>query len=120
MILAVVVFGVITIAITSFALLSEPDIESLEQRAQSIDLRLADSISDCNRIIADGQVDDEAIFCLSQKEYETIRQEIGAEGHFCIHLEDEQGNIIPISNESFSRLSIGSNEIRVGGLPCGS
>lgn len=119
-ILAVVVFGFITVAITSFALLDEPEIQSLEQRAQTIDVQLAASVAGCEAILNDAQVNDEAILCLTQADYNSLREELDVQGDFCIHLEDENGNVVPITNSSFSKLSIGSNEIKVGGVPCGS
>jgi hypothetical protein len=114
-VLAVVIFGFISVSITSFALLDEPDTDSLQRTAQSVDSRLDSPFIGCNATISNGVIDKSAIECLSDKSYADVKKEINADGNFCIFLEDEEGKIIPIKNKT----GIGGEEITVGGKPCG-
>ena len=47
--------------------------------------------------------------------YEQLKGQTGVKNDFCIYLEDDRGNIIPINDS----LGIGSDTINVSGIPCG-
>ena len=47
--------------------------------------------------------------------YDDLKARLRAEGDFCIYVEDEKGNIVPI-NDSYK--GIGSQNIVISGTPC--
>ena len=51
---------------------------------------------------------------LKSKTYDDLKRKFKVEGDFCIYLEDEKGNLIPIGNQR----GIGSSDITIAGLPC--
>mgnify|MGYP001615977597 CR=1 FL=1 len=52
---------------------------------------------------------------LIQRDYNSIKKEMGIKNEFCIHFEDESGNIIPIRENV---VGVGSPDIKVGGVRC--
>lgn len=53
--------------------------------------------------------------------YQTVKDEFGIRSEFCIYLEDEQGNLVNITNSTHTMAGIGSNSsgLNVSGTPCG-
>lgn len=72
-------------------------------------------------IIKDERIDKNALEDLAGKDYETLKKEFGITSDFCIFLEDEDGNVINITNNSTKEtfVGIGSSEINISGSPCG-
>lgn len=115
-VLAVIVFAAITVAITVFALFDEPETRTLEQNAQVISSYLsANQIAGCEVAISQGVLSDDAMSCLFAAEYERLKEEMNLQGDFCIHLEDEDGRIIPVNDAR----GVGSSSILISGIPCG-
>ena len=52
-------------------------------------------------------------------DYEGLKSALGVSSDFCIFLEDEEGNVINISNSTHTVVGVGSSEINVSGSPCG-
>lgn len=114
LVLAVVIFGFIAVSITSFALLNEPDVDMLQREAQLIDSRLDVNVASCNATIQDGKINSTNIDCLYNLNYEDIKESFRVRGDFCIFIEDEEGSVILISNQT----SVGKETLRIGGIPC--
>ncbi|MBI2142495.1 hypothetical protein HYU15_03345, partial [Candidatus Woesearchaeota archaeon] len=55
---------------------------------------------------------------LSRLSYEDLKRQLGISNDFCIHFEDEKGNIILINSTS-QTAGIGSSKAGVGNLTCG-
>ena len=57
---------------------------------------------------------------LLQEDYDELKKKLRVKNEFCIFLEDEEGNIIPINPEDINQLGIGSGEIMLGSenVPC--
>lgn len=53
---------------------------------------------------------------LANKNYDDLKKELGIKGDFCIHFEDDEGNIIYIDDEG--RVGIGSDEVIINGTVC--
>lgn len=51
---------------------------------------------------------------LKSSSYKDLKQKFKVDGDFCIYLEDEKGNLIPMGNQR----GIGSSDITLAGLPC--
>ena len=46
--------------------------------------------------------------------YDELKRKFKVEGNFCIYLEDEKGNVIPMGSQN----GIGSKDINISGSPC--
>ena len=115
-VIAVVVFGFITLAITGFVLLSKPDAERLEQNSQLVIANLASAQAGCGEILTANTLNFEHLECLFGRNYEEFKEQNRIQGDFCIFLEDEQGQIWTIDDGRIA--AWGSDDIRVGGIPC--
>ncbi len=51
---------------------------------------------------------------LKGSSYDELKRKFKVEGDFCIYLEDDKGNLIPIGEQR----GIGSSDITLAGLPC--
>ncbi len=61
-----------------------------------------------------GKINEEELRVLAGEDYESIQELIGAKKNFCIYLENESGNIIPISSYDFYLYGIGSDDAVLG------
>ena len=65
--------------------------------------------------IVDGiEVDDIKLQELLEEDYSELKKKLRIENEFCIYLEDEEGNVIPIQDQS----GVGSGKIKIGGEGC--
>jgi hypothetical protein len=55
---------------------------------------------------------------LQTESYDELKRKLRIEGDFCIYMEDENGNIVLIQDESGGYKGIGSQDIDLGGTPC--
>lgn len=115
-VLAIVIFGFVSVAITSFALLSQPDVDKLQNSASRVVNELEGTYLDCGIVLENSSIDNESIACLFNKSYEDFKEAYDIEHNFCIYLEDEKGQILKIQGKN----GWGSAELRVGGDPCNS
>jgi hypothetical protein len=54
--------------------------------------------------------------------YESIREQLGVTGEFCIYLQDNEGNILYIvgsDGKRYTGIGSGTGELNVSGVPCG-
>lgn len=116
-VLAVVIFGFISVTFTSFALLDQPDVQRLQQNAQKVTTELSQPLSQCGgvSILTDNALDQEGTDCLYQQDYQEIKQQFNIEEDFCMYLEDEDGNIVQVAGKN----GFGSDEVNISGAPCG-
>lgn len=55
---------------------------------------------------------------LQTENYDELKRKLRIDGDFCIYMEDENGNIVLIQDESGGYKGIGSPGIDLGGTPC--
>ena len=121
-VLAVVIFGFISVAFTSFALLERPDVSSLQREAQQVSNSLSSPLALCNNfpVLEGGTMQRNATICLFNQSYDDLRAAFRTRQNFCIFLEDSNGQLIPIRvNSTHNRYTVGSNQVTVGGQRCG-
>lgn len=85
----------------------------LEEDAASVLSNLASKDSEIS-IVNGGEINDAKLQELLNKEYPELKQLIRSGSDFCIFLEDNEGNLVYISNKP----GIGSNKIKISGRPC--
>lgn len=115
-VIAVVVFGFITLAITGFVLLSKPDAERLEQNSQLVISNLAAAQASCGEILTGNNLNFSNFECLFRQDYQAFKDTNNIQGDFCIFLEDERGTIWTLEGGQIT--AWGSEDARVGAIPC--
>lgn len=96
-----------------FVLLQDRDGQSLEEvkgEAEFLAQRMKSSATFQN-----GQVTQGGMEYLADYNYTKWKALMGVKNDFCIYLEDEDGNIIPINDTVWG---VGSPKIEIGGVPC--
>ncbi len=77
----------------------------------TIDSREDDGIA----FIVKDTVDPQLLEYFTKLDYETIKAHLGLQSDFAIHLEDEEGMVIPMGD----RFCVGSKSAKLNGIPCG-
>jgi hypothetical protein len=53
-------------------------------------------------------------------QYQRTKEKLGMRDDFCIYIEDENGNLMLLSNSSGANITgIGASEVNISGTPCG-
>ena len=115
-VLAIVVFGFISIAFTSFALLQKPDVEKLQQNAQRVVLELETPVGGCGAILENDTINNESLSCLYGLDYDQFKAINNLRSDFCVYIEDEHGQIIQLNGLN----GWGSNDLQLSGAQCGT
>jgi hypothetical protein len=68
------------------------------------------------RVLKSDFVDEKGIEELMKKDYISLKNDLGIKSDFCIHFEDNKGNLIRINGMS---AGIGSSNVKVNGISCG-
>ena len=95
---------------------TENTIDTLREDAELIANELLSESSPLN-VIVDGKIDEAKLQQLLAEDYSDLKSQIRVEGDFCIYLEDQEGNIIYIS-QSPDITGIGSPSISISDIPC--
>ena len=122
-VLAVVIFGFITVTLTSFALLERPDVQSLQRDAQQVGSSLANPIAICDSLpmLRAGSLDTSVTQCLFNESYDTVRATLRSRENFCMFLEDDQGRLVPVRlQDGTVKYTVGSGDVQISGRSCGS
>ena len=105
--------GTIFVFYAIFAGNQESTAEDLEKDASKVLKGI--SSEDSGVGIMDGiEVDEAKLQQLLGEDYSTIKEKMRVDKDFCIFLEDEEGNIIYVSNKP----GIGSDKIMISDVPC--
>ncbi|RME53338.1 hypothetical protein D6783_02145 [Candidatus Woesearchaeota archaeon] len=110
LILVVLGLGLLLTWLALGGLQSPRGVAALEESGDLIAKRLA-----MEHAIREDGVDLEALKAIAEMDYEEVKQELGVQEDFCIVVEDAEGRVIPIGE----KVGIGSDELLVGGVPCG-
>lgn len=74
------------------------------------------------QVAANNQLDAKRLGNLTEIDYETLRQEFGAQHEFCIFLKDESGNltyIVDNQGRKYTGIGSGNGDLNLSGVPCG-
>lgn len=93
-------------------------IDSIAEEAASIPEAFSTSPNQTLVFIEGNKVDAKRLEELSRLDYKELKRQLGISNDFCIHFEDEKGNIIFI-NGTTQTAGIGSGKAGVGNLTCG-
>ncbi|MBS1266592.1 MAG: hypothetical protein MAG795_00559 [Candidatus Woesearchaeota archaeon] len=86
----------------------ESESESIPEKVIAVDEKSATTTS----FVIGNKVDEDKLNSITNKTYEQVKSEIGIFSDFCIHFEDENGNLINIGNDSANpRYSIGDPKL---------
>lgn len=117
-VIAIALFMIV--AIFFFSLTSDsPDnrkVKGLEFEIGKLSLAVSGSRNASSAFIIGSKVDEGRLERLANISYQQLKDEIGINAEFCIHFEDEKGNIINVSG---NKTGIGSSFVTVGGIKCG-
>ena len=68
------------------------------------------------KILNENQVDEKAVEEIMKEDYIKLKAELGLKNDFCIHFENNNGELIKINGID---ASIGSSKIKINGVSCG-
>ena len=94
------------------------EVEKLKDEGETVpDILISSETGENQSTVLEKRVDEGKIDELVEKSqtkegYENLKKELGIEGEFYIHFEDDEGNIIYI-NESDETVGIGSHEVTI-------
>jgi len=91
-------------------------IDNLSKEAELIAEQLLSESSPLY-VIKDGKIDEIRLQELLDEEFSSLKSKIRVKGDFCIHMEDQDGNIIYIGKNK-DVTGIGSSEITISGVEC--
>ena len=127
LVIAVVVFGFIAVIFYSLLMIQQkPSVDDLRGRAQTIQERLAAGQSGCGPITENQTISSQQLECLFNKNATELRQLLNIQGSFCIYLEDSDGTVLVVSNDTQQpaaavfRTGVGDPALIVAGTPCGA
>lgn len=111
-ILSIMVIILFLIAIRIIKIYESPNAE-LEKDAE----KLLNAITTGNlKILNENQVDEKAVEEIMKKDYIKLKAELGLKNDFCVHFENNNGELIKINN---IQASIGSSKVKINGVSCG-
>jgi len=103
-----------------FTLSSDDSSDRKIENLQSDGSRVATAVSGGSDALPDfvsgSKVDLEKLEEISQLDYKILKDALGVSADFCIHFEDDQGNVINVSG---NKTGLGSTSVKVGGVACG-
>jgi len=118
-----IIFAVVIFigAFFTFYFLAKPSaqasVEGLQKDAQQV-ISEVSGTSPVSVIIA-GKVNETRLLGLVQQDYADIKRQLRIEGDFCIHFEDQSGNVIYIEKtETENVTGLGSPKINISDIPC--
>ena len=90
------------------------DLRQTEIASDELSSRLLSQTDKASIVDSRNAINQSRLLELSDLTYAQLKELMGESGNFCIILEDERGEIIPINN----KYGIGSDEILVNGVAC--
>jgi hypothetical protein len=120
LIVGVVIFGLIAIVVFNIVLIKQkPSVDELRDDAVTINTKLEQSVGGCGTIVEGQSVTPEKLQCLYGMNYSQLKQELGIEGDFCIYVEDANGKLYIVNNNTNNKTGFGDPALIVSGTPCG-
>lgn len=120
---ALVAIGLFMLVLLSFFYITgrtsqSKKIDSIAEEAANIPETFATSPNRTLTFIEGNKVDRKKLEELSTLNYNELKSQLGIKSDFCIHFEDEKGNIIFI-NASRNITGIGNKKAGIGNYSCG-
>ncbi|MFC1648804.1 hypothetical protein ACFL1B_05080 [Nanoarchaeota archaeon] len=115
-IIGIIIF--ISIIIVFYTTLSGSGRDVQEQLKNNADTVLSKFTQDPSlKVIDDNNVlNSSKLQVLAAMPYDQLKKQLGIQNDFCIYVEDQDGNIVPIG----TKISFGKDTINISGRPCGS
>lgn len=88
---------------------------NVEKESEKISEMLASPQNTSFSLVSGAKVDTLKLEELSNMDYEVIKAHLGMQADFCIYLEDEKGNVVPVSDK---KLGIGNSKVNISGRAC--
>lgn len=111
-ILSIIVIILFLIAIRIIKIYGSPNAE-LEKDAE----KLLNAITTGKlKILNENQVDEKAVEEIMKEDYMKLKAKLGLKNEFCIHFENNNGELIKING---LQASIGSSKVKINGVSCG-
>lgn len=98
-------------------------VADLKDESTIISLKVSDGSGQNSALIfiVNNKVDNNRLIIIANTDYEELKAKLGLSNDFCIYFEDENGNLINLSEVTGqSGVGIGSSRIKISGIPCGS
>ena len=116
--IAIALFLVVVIFFFSFSgnELSEKKVEDLQGESTKLMSAVSGTRNSTSAFVVGTKVDEDRLASLSALDYDDLRKELGIEADFCIHFEDENGNVVKVSD---TKTGLGSSHVLIGGTACG-
>lgn len=92
------------------------DATDLKSESSKLVSSLSSAKNSSDSLLIGSKVNERKLSELSSLNYSRLKDEVGADADFCIHFEDDKGNIINISG---SKTGLGNELVVVGGTACG-
>lgn len=102
---------------------NKPDIADIQVEASVLSSNLDSStgIDTKLKIINDGALDKQKLIELYESQYDTIKNQFGITGDFCIYIVDQNGNIVTVNTTTGDlKNGFGNGELVINGVQCGS
>ncbi len=118
---AMIAVALFMIAIIFFFSISNDDsgekkVKGLQSENSKLVYALSGEKNASESFVTGSKVNERKLGELAELNYGSLKDAIGIDADFCIHFEDEEGNVINISG---SKTGLGSPLITVGGVSCG-
>ena len=101
----------------SFSLINSNDdakVDSLKKESLAI-IKQVTSEDSPLKVVQNNEIDSQKLDDLKGMTYVDLKRKLRADKDFCIYMEDDNGNIIPMNG---NYLGIGSPDIDLAGTPC--
>lgn len=122
-ILAFVVFGlIIGIFYTVLSGSNKGKEENIQREVTvlSNNLDTSTGLNTSLSIIDKGTIDDIKIKSLYNSSYQSLKNQFGIKGDFCIYVVDQYGNLVTVNTSDGQITGFGNGNLSLNGKPCGS
>jgi hypothetical protein len=118
---ALIAVALFMVAVILFFTLSgssngEKRAEGLQTESGKALSSVSSSMNSTDTFLKGSKIDQRKLDEISGLGYSDLKNVIGISSDFCIHFEDEQGNIVNISG---NKTGLGSSMVRIAGVACG-
>ena len=122
-ILALVIFGlIIGIFYTVLSKDNKGKTENLQREASVLSNNL-DSSTGLNTtlsVIDKGTIDEVKLQALYNSSYQSLKNQFGISGDFCVYMVDQYGNLVTVNTSGGELVGFGNGNLTINGKPCGS